>query len=177
MPDRSMVKVLLADNFFPPGDAEIYAQVADNLNFIDTEYGQEIPNFNMIFPDSNKILSKVIGEEIEIIEEKSGIFRKPLQCTVRFESFWSLDEWCFIVALEPTTFNLYYHIKDGCGDFGTCDARSALDGTNFNYKNLFEWNIDVNIILQPNQGVFFRPWMFHSLEKGLVQYYRMKAKK
>jgi len=37
-----------------------------------------------------------------------------------------------------------------------------------------EWNIETNVVLEENQGVFFRPWMFHSLDEGkLVQYYRL----
>jgi len=42
---------------------------------------------------------------------------------------------------------------------------------------LFEWDIYTNILLEPNQGVIFRPWLFHSIENGLVQYYRLVNKK
>lgn len=173
-----MVKVLLADNFYPEGDAQAYANAVRFLRFEPMEYGEEIKNFNMIFPGVDDVLSKVLGEPVVVDVERSGTFRKPMICVVRFESFENLDEWCFVAALEKTTFNLYHHLKEGVGEAGVVDARSALDGyQNFNYRNFFEWNIDVNIVLQPNQGVFFRPWMFHSFEDGIVQYYRLKSKK
>ena len=87
-----------------------------------------------------------------------------MNCIIHFEAFDSLNEWCFVVALERTTFNLYHHVSG---------AKSALDGYKFNYRNLFEWDYDVNILLQPNQGIFFRPWLFHSLENGIIQYYKI----
>lgn len=175
-----MVKLLLADNFYPEDDAIKLYHVIDNLQFVPKEYGLEVNDFNLIFPGLEPIFSRVIGEEIFIDEERSGLFRKPLHHQVHFESFDSLDEWCFIIALQPTTFNLWHHLEkpihqtDG---MPKVDARSALDGYKFNYRNMFEWNIDVNILLEPNQGVIFRPWMFHSLEHGIVQYFRLINKK
>jgi len=44
-------------------------------------------------------------------------------------------------------------------------------------RNLFEWDVCVNIRLEQNQGVIFRPWLFHSVEDGIVQYYRLIGKK
>jgi len=42
---------------------------------------------------------------------------------------------------------------------------------------MMEWDVCVNIRLEANQGVIFRPWLFHSIEDGLVQYYRLLGKK
>lgn len=175
-----MVKLLLADNFYPENDATKLYHVVNNLPFERSEYGEEIRNFNLIFPDLEPVFTRVLGEEVFIDEDRSGVFRKPLHCQVHFESFDCLDEWCFIIALQPTTFNLWHHLKEplhATSGMPEIDARSALDGYNFNYTNFFEWNIDVNIQLEANQGVFFRPWMFHSLEHGVVQYFRLINKK
>ncbi len=175
---REMVKLIHADGFFPPGDAEKYSAVVQGLNFVEKEYGYELENFNMILPNIEPILSKVLGERISVDGARSGIFRKPISNLVHFESFDSLNEWCFIVALEKTTLNLHYHLSTpGDGEVSGADAWSALDGYKFNYRNIFEWNIHTNIVLRPNQGVFFRPWVFHSLEDGLVQYYRLISDK
>jgi hypothetical protein len=38
---------------------------------------------------------------------------------------------------------------------------------------LFEWELHTNVLLEANQGVFIRPWVFHSLDSNLVQYYRL----
>jgi len=175
MTSRSMVKLIHADGFFPPGDAERYAATVSGLQFTEKEYGLELADFNMIFPKIEPLMSKVIGERIQIHHERSGLFRRPYQ-VIHFEGFDSLNEWCFIIALEKTTLNLCCHISDpSLGDVSPVDAWTALDGWKFNYRNLFEWKVHTNVILEPNQCVFFRPWVFHYLEDGLVQYYRLIA--
>jgi hypothetical protein len=173
MSNRSMLKLIHADGFFPSEAIDYYRNAVNGLHFTETEYGLEIPNFNMIFPYMEPLLGKVVGERVIIDHQKSGIFRKPIE-NIHFESFDSLNEWSFIVALEQTTLNLWYHLKEsGMGEAGEADSWSALDGYNFNYRNLMEWNIHTNIILRPNQGVFIRPWVFRSLQNGLIQYYRL----
>lgn len=174
MAHRAMVKLIHADNFFPKGEANNCRAVVENLGFVDAEYGQEIPNFQLIFPNLEPIFSRIIGEPVVIDNPKSGIFRRPMHF-IHFESFETLDEWCFVIALERTTFNVYSHLKDG--QYRNFDAYSALDGYQFNYANLFEWDVQTNIVLEANQGLFYRPWMFHSLENGVIQYYKLLGKK
>ena len=171
----NVVKLIHADDFFPADDAHKLYMIASNLQFVEKQYGLEIDNFNLIFPGLDPVFSKVIGEEVTIDKDRSGIFRRPMNCIIHFEEFDDLTEWCFIVALEPTTFNLYNHLENG--PLSKVNARSALDAYKFNYRNMFEWDVCVNIRLEPNQGVIFRPWLFHSIEDGLVQYYRLIGKK
>lgn len=177
MARRSMVQMIQSSGFFPEGDAENYALTVKNLVFQESEYGLEIPNFKMVFPHMEPMFSRVLGERVIIDSVRSGVFRKPDQI-IHFESFDSLDEWCFIVALEPSTFNIYYHLQDSrtTDEYRKIDAKTVLDLKEpVNYRNLFEWDYHTNILLEPNQGLFFRPWIFHSLEKGLIQYYRLLA--
>lgn len=169
MTNRAMVKLIHADEFYPPGDAEKYCAVVQGLNFTPKPYGWELDNFNMILSGLEPIMSRVLGERVVIDSVRSGVFRRPLNNVIHFEDFESLDEWCFVVALERTTLNLYEHVNAQ----GEVDAKSALDGHAHNYMNLFEWNLHTNVLMEPNQGVFFRPWIFHSLDNGLVQYYRL----
>lgn len=173
MAQRAMVKLIHADGFFKQEEAEKFKYLIGRLHFTEKDYGYEIENFNQILSGLEPIMSKVLGEKVVIDHKKSGIFRKPKQF-VHFENFESLNEWCFVVALDKTTFNMFHHLKSGVGEQGEIDARSALDGWQFNYRNFMEWNVETNIVLEENQGVFFRPWMFHSLDEGkLVQYYRL----
>jgi hypothetical protein len=175
MPKRTMVKLIHADGFFSNDEVHKYPLVVGGLRFTEKEYGHEIENFNSILKGVEPVFSRVLGEKVYVDHKRSGVFRRPSQF-IHFEGYDSLDEWCFVVALEKTTFNIWHHLKNGIGESGEIDAKSALDGWQFNYRNLLEWNIDTNIVLEPNQGVFFRPWMFHSLEEGkLVQYYRLIA--
>lgn len=175
--NKAAVKLIHADGFFPKGEAEAAWAVVHNLPFAERDYGGEIENFNLVLPGIDGVFSQMLGEEIEVDRPRSGIFRRPINCIVHFESFDSLNEWCFVVALERTTFNIYHHVKDiRHNDYGQVDAKTALDGYEFNYRNFFEWDVVTNVILEANQGVFFRPWCFHSFEDGVVQYYRLLSK-
>jgi hypothetical protein len=169
MTARPMVKMIHADGFFPAGDTERCVAVVKNVPFTEKSYGYELENFNMVLSGVEPILSKVLGERVVVEHKRSGIFRRPFNNIIHFEDFNSLNEWCFIVALEPNTLNLYHH-KD---DQGYIDAKTALDSWDHNYRNLFEWELHTNVLLEANQGVFIRPWVFHSLDSNLVQYYRL----
>lgn len=173
---RSMVSLIHADEFFPGKDAENLRAAVECMNFVQMPYGMELPNFNLIFPDSEIIFKNVLGERVIVDPLRSGIIRKPNNNRIHFEQYDSPDEWCFIVALEPTTINLWHHIdpKEGMGELAKADAKSAMTAEGaYNFNNLFEWKIHTNIRLETNQCLFIRPWVFHSLEDGLVQYYRL----
>lgn len=173
---RSMVKLIHADGFFPNNDANNLLLAIKDMTFVHREYGLEIPNFNLIFPDIETIFYRVLGERVTVDPNKSGVIRKPHNNIIHYEHFDSPEEWCFIVALEKTTLNIWHHISEqDKGDISPSDFTNAMQNVNFNYFNLFEWKIQTNIILEQNQGVFIRPWMFHSLDDGVVQYYRLLA--
>ena len=164
---RRMVKLITADDFFSPEEVLSLYHITNNLKFSPTDYGTEVENFNLVAPDMSDIFSKVVGETIIIDEEHSGIFRRPI-INIHFESFETPEEWCFAVALEQCTFNIYKHLSG---------AKSALEEYRFNYRNLFEWDYHTNILLEPGQGLFYRPWLFHSFNGGLIQTFKMKTDK
>lgn len=166
---RGMVKLIHADNFFNADDAQRLAAVVQGMNFTNKSYGWELENFNMVLDRLEPLMSKVLGERVVIDHNRSGIFRRPLNNVIHFEEFDSQNEWAFVCALERNTINLYHHLDTQ----GAVDAETALQGWQFNYRNLFEWHLHTNILMQPSQGVFFRPWVFHSMDSGLVQYYRL----
>lgn len=161
---KHLVKIITVDGYFSQEEAIRLTEITKNLNYEECEFGMEIPNFNMISCNSQKIFSGVLGKQLEILEKQSGIFRKP-EGFIHFEGFDDLSEWIFAVALQPSTFNVFEH-KGGC--------ETALDGYQHNYRNLFEWDLTINYLLKPGQGVFFRPWLFHSFDNGLIQLFRIK---
>lgn len=173
---RYNVKMLIADGFYSDESATQIKYTIMNLPWVEKQYGEELENFNLIQPNMEPMFSDVLGESVTIDEDRSGIFRKTMH-TIHFEEFDGLNEWCFVVALEKCTFNIYKHLGSGSGEVGIVDAVTALDGWKFNYRNFFEWNVETNIVLEPGQGVFFRPWVFHSFQGGLVQYYRLLTDK
>lgn len=175
--NRTAIKVIHADGFFPKGEAEGLCAVVQDVQYVEEEYGLEIPNFNLILPDIHLVFSKILGEEVVIDRKKSGIVRRPYNGMIHFESFDDPNEWCFILALERTVLNIYKHVEDiRYNEFDKTNSRNVLEGYKFNYQNLFEWDVTHNMILECNQGVFIRPWVFHSLHNSLVQYYRILPK-
>lgn len=166
-----MIKFLCADSFFTDDTPQRMVAVSESLNFVQKEYGQEVDQFNLVAPGLDPIFSKLLGEEVTVIDELSGVFRRPI-LNIHFESFEADTDWVFYIALEQTTFNFYNHIAD----FGQVNARNAIDGYKWNYWNLHEWDCYANLQLEPNQGVIFKPWLFHSAVGGLVQVYRLKKK-
>jgi hypothetical protein len=175
--NRTSIKLIHADGFFPKGEAEALCSVVQGVQYVKGEYGYEMPKFNVILPDIHLVFSKILGEEVTIDRERSGIVRKPHNNMIHFESFDDPNEWCFILALERTTLNIYKHVKDiRYNEYDKTDSKNVFDGFKFDYNNLFEWDITSNIILECNQGVFIRPWVFHSFQDGTVQYYRIIPK-
>ncbi len=167
--NRSMVKLIHADNFLKVEEAQSLVALTNGLRFTPKDYGWELENINMVLDRLEPLMSKVLGERVVIDHKRSGIFRRPLNNVIHFEDFESVNEWAFVCALEQNTLNLYHHVNAS----GELDAEHALQAQNFNYRNLFEWHLHTNIMLKASQGVFFRPWVFHSWDQGLVQYYRL----
>lgn len=175
--NKAAIKMIHADGFFPPDEAKGLASVVRDVNYVEREYGMEIPHFNLILPGAAEVFSKMLGEDVDIDKERAGIIRRPFNNMIHFESFEDPNEWCFILALETTTLNLYKHVADiRHNKLNDVDSVNVFQGYQYNYRNLFEWDIHTNIILECNQGVFIRPWVFHSLSESLVQYYRIIPK-
>lgn len=160
-----LVKIITVDGFLNREEGTRLGNVVRYLNYVQCEFGMEIPNFNHVPQDADKLFSEILGTSIEVDHDRSGVFRRP-ELFIHFESFDNLNEWIFVCALEQTMFNIYEH-ESG--------ATSALEGYNFNYRNLFEWgsNTKAHYELKPGEGVLFRPWLFHSFDGGLIQLFRL----
>lgn len=154
-----IIKTMTIDGFYSKEDAICLSNIVKNLQYQPTEFGYEIQQFNHIPENVDYLFSSVLGKEVTINQNISGVFRIP-ELFIHFESFNNLNEWLFVVALERSTFNIFEH-KNG--------NKSALDGYKHNYRNLFEWDLTVNYLLEPGQGIFFRPWLFHTFDQGIVQ--------
>lgn len=159
-----MIKTITIDGFYTKEEALRLANIVWDLKFVQSDLGKEIENFNMVPDHADELFSTVLRFSVKIEDERSGVFRFPVLFN-HFEAFDTPAEWCFVVALQPSTFNIFQH-KSG--------AKNALDGYQFNYRNFFEWDLTVNYLLDPGHGIFFRPWLFHSFDSGLVQMFRLK---
>lgn len=161
-----LVKIITVDGFFNKEEAINLANITRNLQFTSNDFGEQIENFNMVPNNANELFSNIIDNNLIVDEENSGIIRRP-KFFIHFEDFSNLNEWMFVVALEQSTFNVYEH-QSG--------AVTALDEYRFNYLNLFEWDLQINYVLKPGQGILFRPWLFHSFDNGLIQIFRLQNK-
>lgn len=159
-----LTKIILIDQFFKSEEANQIVNATYFLQYQPMEFGEEIPNFNMVSDDIDELFSKMLNTNIIVDKKQSGIFRKPNNL-IHFESFDNLNEWIFMVALQPSTLNIFEH-KSG--------ADNALSEYKFNYRNLFEWDLQINHLLKPGQGILFRPWLFHSFDSGLIQLFKLK---
>jgi hypothetical protein len=160
----AFIKTMTIDGFYTKQEAINLSLVVKNLQYTKTDFGYEIEQFNAVSPDSDELFSSVLGKTVTVDLDRSGVFREP-ELFIHFEDFNDLNEWLFVVALERSTCNIFEH-QSG--------AKTALDQYKFGYRNLFEWDLTVNYLLEPGQGIFFRPWLFHSFDQGLIQMFRLK---
>ena len=161
-----MIKTLTIDGFYSSEEAQRLRGVVIDIPFVEIEFGLEIKDFNMVPGDADELFSRAVNKPVKVIDEKSGVFRIP-KLFIHFEEVETPNDWLFVVALDHSTFNLFEH-KTG--------VVNALQEHKFNYRNLFEWDLTVNYLLKPGQGIFFRPWLFHSFDQGLIQTFRLQEK-
>ena len=160
-----LIKLITVDGFFDAQQATNLGTIAKSLQYQEHEFGYQVDNFNMVPENADELFSNMFNSRFIVDENKSGIFRIP-KLFVHFESFDSINEWIFVCALEKSFLTIYEHIESG--------AKSALDTHQLNYRNMLEWDYQAQHQLSPGQGVLFRPWLFHSLDCGLVQIFRLR---
>lgn len=158
------IKTMTIDGFYTKEQAQRLTSAVYYLNYSEHDFGKQIEQFNLVPQNADELFSNAFKMKLKVDEDNSGIFRIPQQF-IHFESFDSTNDWLFVSALQQSTFNIFEH-ESG--------ATSALDGYKFQYRNLFEWDLTVNYVLKPGQGVLFRPWLFHSFDSGLIQLFRLK---
>ena len=158
-----LVKLITVDGFLTEEQAINLTNTVRNLQYTEKDFGKEIENFNLVSPDADQLFSTIINTNIKVDEDRSGVFRFP-QLFVHFEEFDSMNEWVFAVALQPSTFNIYENLNG---------PKTALDGYQLGYRDMFQWDVTTNYLLQPGQGILFRPWLFHSFDSGLIQIFRL----
>lgn len=159
----SALKTITVDGFYSKEEAIRLMNIVWDLKFVETDWGKIIENFNLVPANADELFSKVLKFPVHVVDEQSGVFTFPVRF-IHFEDFEKPTDWCFAVSLQASTFNLFHH-KSG--------ARTALEEYKFSYRNLFEWDLTVNYLLEPGQGIFYRPWLFHSFDSGLIQKFRV----
>jgi hypothetical protein len=172
--NRSVINYIHARDYFPEHELDELRTWLGGTYWEDKKFGQELRNFNLIFPDIDLVLGKMIGDIIEIDKPNSGTIRKPLKDVIRFEDFEDLNDWRFVAAIEDNTFITYNNLK-GYKTFLSYIKDTSEEKPSLDYFNGEDWEIESVIKLKPNDVLFYRPWVFHSFDEGMLHYYKLKV--
>lgn len=169
---RSAINFIHARDYFPKGEIEELRPLVEDVSWVDKKFGKEMEHFNLIFPDIDLVLGKMVGDLVEVDRKNSGILRRTLHEVIHFEDFDTLDDWRFVVALDENEFKTYIH-KDGYKSL--LDFIEAEEKTNIDFADKEQWEEETIIRMKPNDVLFFRPWIFHSFQEGILHYYKLKV--
>jgi len=170
--DRSHINYIHARNYFKDGEIESLRPLVDDVSWVEKKYGMEMEHFNLIYPDIDLVLGKMVGDIITIDKKASGTLRKPIPDVVRFEDFSDLNDWRFITALDENEFITYNHIE-GYKTLIEYIKDDSEEKPQIDFTNMDEWEIETVIKLKPNDVLFYRPWVFHSFNEGVLHYYKL----
>jgi hypothetical protein len=172
--NRSVINYIHARDYFPKDEVEHLKPLVKDVHWVDKKFGKEMEHFNLIFNDIDLVIGKMVGDIVEIDRPVSGTLRKTLNEVIHFEDFEDTNDWRFVVALDNNVFKTFIH-KDGYKSFldyikDDNEKKSILE-----YLNLEDWEVETTIIMKPNDVLFYRPWVFHSFQDGILHYYKLKV--
>lgn len=172
--DRSVINYLHAREYFPKDDIDRLTPIIKRFQWEDKPFGSQLRKANVIFKDIDIVLGKMVGDLVEIDRENSGTFRKMFHDKIRLEYFDDLNDWRFVVALEDNQFKTYIH-KEGYKSFVDYIKDENEDKPILDFHNEEEWEIETTIMMKSNDVLFYRPWIFHSFQEGILHYYKLKV--
>jgi hypothetical protein len=172
--NRSVINYIHARDYFPKEEVDRIAPLIQDVHWEGKKFGQQMVNFNLIFPDIDLVMGKMVGDLVEIDRPNSGTFRRMLHEVIRFEDFSDLNDWRFVVALEDNEFKTYIH-KEGYKSVLDYVKDEKEEKVELDYSNSEEWEVEATIKMKSNDVLFYRPWIFHSFQEGILHYYKLKV--
>ena len=172
--NRSAINYIHARDYFPKGEIEEFRPWLENVKWVDTKFGKEIENINLIFENIDIILGKMSGDLLEIDRKNSGTLRKTLHEVIHFEDFEDTNDWRFVVAVDDNEFKTYIH-NDGFKSVLDYIKDESEEKPLLDYLNKDDWETEAVIKMKPNDVLFYRPWIFHSFQEGILHYYKLKV--
>jgi hypothetical protein len=142
------------------------------MTFKEMLYGEELVDFNQYDPSFDGVISESLGEKLKSTES-SGLFRKPYE-VIHFENFYEKSRYVFMLAYEDCFFKTYKHIETGSDSIFNIECE--LD--KFISSNCFDtskWSETGSIKLEAGDGICFRPWLWHSIQRKLVQVFYIEG--
>lgn len=172
--NRSTINYIHARDYFPKGEIEQFRPWLENVKWVDTKFGKQIENINLIFENIDIILGKMSGDLLEVDRKNSGTLRKTLHEVIHFEDFEDTNDWRFVVAVDENEFKTYIH-KDGFKSILDYIKDESEEKPLLDYLNKDDWETEAVIKMKPNDVLFYRPWVFHSFQDGILHYYKLKV--
>ena len=172
--NRSVINFIHARDYFPKHEVEGLRPLVEDVHWVDKKFGKEMEHFNLIFNDIDLVIGKMVGDIVEIDRSASGTLRKTLHEVIHFEDFEDTNDWRFVVALDNNEFKTYTH-KDGYKSFLDYIKDENEEKPILEYMNSEDWEVETTIKMKPNDVLFYRPWVFHSFQDGILHYYKLKV--
>jgi hypothetical protein len=172
--NRSVINYIHARDYFPNNDIEQLRPLVDDVSWVDKKFGKEMEHFNLIFENIDIVLGKMVGDLVEIDRKNSGTLRRTLHEVIHFEDFEDLNDWRFVVAMDKNEFKTFIH-KDGYKSMLDYIKDENEERPVFEYLNSEDWIEETTIKMNPNDVLFYRPWIFHSFQDGILHYYKLKV--
>lgn len=174
--DRSVINYIHARDYFPKGEIEELLPWVDpsSIKWVNKKFGLEKENFNLIFENIDIIMGKMVGDLVDIDKPNSGILRKTMHEVIHFEDFEDTNDWRFVVSLEDNEFNTFIH-KNGYKSMLDYLKDDSEDLQELDWLDTDQWEIEATIKMKPNDVLFYRPWIFHSFQEGILHYYKLKV--
>jgi len=172
--DRSVINYIHARDYFPKGEIEQLRPLVEDVSWVDKKFGKEMEHFNLIFKDIDVVLGKMTGDLVEIDRKNSGTLRRTLHEVIHFEDFEDLNDWRFVVSMDKNEFKTYIH-KDGYKSMIDYIKDESEEKPSLDFINKNDWEEEAMIKMNPNDVLFFRPWVFHSFQDGVLHYYKLKV--
>lgn len=141
------------------------------LEFKDGQFGEEIPEFQML-PNEMKSMLNSFSPNIEVSEE-SGFFRKPYN-VIHCENVPQGRIFVGFIALSSTKITFYKHNETESEN--AFDINVPVDEVLS--ESIFEdkWTVTNTLNVKQGDLYFFNPALWHKIESDLVQVFYMNVK-
>jgi hypothetical protein len=172
--NRSVINYIHARDYFPHDEVHNISPLVQDVHWIDKKFGKEMENFNLIFEDIDIVLGKMVGDLVEIDRPNSGTLRRTVHEVIHFEDFEDTNDWRFVVAVDDNEFKTYVHTSGykSMLDYLKDESEEKLE---LNWFDPEQWEQETTIKMKPNDVLFYRPWIFHSFQEGILHYYKLKV--
>lgn len=140
-------------------------EIVSKLDYKKETFGTQIKDFCLVPQGIETGFSQILNTNI-CLGKNSGCFRKPYDF-VHFENFEPKSFFLAVIALDKTKFCTYRHKEKNYSQ--VIEVKEKIeDFITQNCNNKDAWDITCQVNMSPGDMVLVKPWIWHSLEGGIV---------